>query len=223
MIITDIQTSVVGNPWKNWVFVAVHTDEGVTGLGEATGGLSTKPHEAQVRELKPIVMGQDPRNVRGLWDHMFKSVYLNSYPAMAGVEMACWDISAKVLGVPVWRLLGGKSRPRIRAYANGWYTGPRDPHGFAEAAKAVSDRGYTALKFDPFGSAYAHLTRSELREALALVGAVREAVARLCGPAHRGTRPVFCANCDPSGSCPATLRTDVARGSRDLHGSRCFK
>ena len=176
MIITDIQTFVVGNPWKNWVFVQVHTDEGLTGVGEATGGLSTKPHEAQVHELKPIVTGQDPRNVRALWDHMFKSVYLNSYPAMAAVEMACWDIAARELGVPVWRLLGGMSRPRIRAYANGWYTGPRDRQGFAEAARAVVDRGYTALKFDPFGSAYANLTRGELRESLALVGAVREAV-----------------------------------------------
>lgn len=176
MHITDLRTVVVGNPWKNWVFVVVETDEGINGLGEATGGLSSKPHEAQVHELKPVVVGRDPRDVRKLWQEMLKAVYLKSYPAMAGIEMACWDILGKVLEVPVWRLLGGKTRPRVRAYANGWYTGPHDPRGFAEAAKAVVGQGYTALKFDPFGSAYGHLTRSELRDAIDLVGAVRSEV-----------------------------------------------
>ena len=176
MKIIDARTTVVGNPWKNWVFVEVHTDEGITGVGEATGGLSTKPQEAAVHELKPLYLGQDPRDVHAVWDRMYKGSYFGYGPAMAAIEMACWDILGKTLDVPVWRLLGGKVRPRLRAYANGWYTGPRDPGFLAEAAAGVVARGYTALKFDPFGDAYRFLDRGELKRSLALVAAVREAV-----------------------------------------------
>lgn len=176
MKITDVRTTVVGNPWKNWVFVHVHTDEGLVGLGEATGGLSTKPNEAAVHELKPLVLGQDPRDVTALWDRMHKGLFLNQNTGMAGIEMACWDILGQSLGVPVWRLLGGRVRPRIRAYANGWYQGPRDPNFFAARAAEVAGLGYTALKFDPFGSAYRFIDRQELRLSLEIIGAVRDAV-----------------------------------------------
>ena len=176
MKIVDARTFVVGNPWKNWVFVQLHTDEGLVGTGEATGGLSTKPNEAAVHELKPLFLGQDPRDVGAIWDRMHKGLFLNQNAAMAGIEMACWDILGQSLGAPVWRLLGGKLRPRLRAYANGWYRGPRDPQFFAERAAEVVGLGYTALKFDPFGSAYRFLDRAELRLSLAIVEAVREAV-----------------------------------------------
>lgn len=176
MKIVDARTIVVGNPWKNWVFVQLLTDEGITGVGEATSGLSTKPNEAAVHELKPLYLGQDPRDVTALWDRMVKGTYFTMNPAMAGIEMACWDILGQTLQVPVWRLLGGKIRPRLRAYANGWYKGPREPAFFAEAAAAVVARGYTALKFDPFGDAYRFIDRDELTRSLAIVGAVRAAV-----------------------------------------------
>ncbi len=176
MKITDIRTTVIGNPWKNWVYVHVHTDEGLVGLGEATGGLSTKPNEAAVHELKPLVIGMDPREITALWDAMHKGLFLGQNVGMSGIEMACWDIAGQALGVPVWRLLGGKVRPRLRAYANGWYQGPRDPQFFAARAAEVVALGYTALKFDPFGNAYRFIDRGELRLSLAIIAAVREAV-----------------------------------------------
>lgn len=176
MKIVDVTTTVVGNPWKNWIFVQVYTDEGIVGLGEATGGLSTKPNEAAVHELRPLYLGQDPRDVGALWDRMRKGLFLKQNAAMSGIEMACWDILGKSLGVPVWRLLGGKQRTRIRAYANGWYTGPRDPKYFGERAAQVVAMGYTALKFDPFGNAYRFIDHDELRLSLAIVAAVRDAV-----------------------------------------------
>ncbi len=176
MKIVDARTTVVGNPWKNWVFVQLITDEGITGIGEATGGLSTKPNEAAVHELRPLYIGEDPRDVVALWERLYKGLYLDQNAAMAGIEMACWDILGKTLNVPVWRLLGGQTRPRIRAYANGWYQGPRDPRFFAERAREVVAMGYTALKFDPFGDAYRFISGDELRRSLAIVGAVREAV-----------------------------------------------
>ena len=77
---------------------------------------------------------------------------------------------------PIWRLLGGKQRPRLRVYANGWYQGPRDPAFFADAAVKVKSMGYTALKFDPFGSAYRFFDSSEERLSMAIIRAVRDAV-----------------------------------------------
>ncbi len=180
MRITDVKTYVVGNPWKNWVFVKMETDEGVVGWSEATMGLNTRPVEAAIHEMRPLYLGADPLKINLLWDSLYKGLYLatSSVPvtAMTALEMACWDILGKVLNRPVHALLGGAMRERIRAYANGWYQGPRDPAFFAERAQAVVAMGYTALKFDPFGDAYRFIDRDELRRSLAIVGAVREAV-----------------------------------------------
>lgn len=176
MKITEVKTFVVGNPWKNWVFVKVCTDEGITGIGEATSGLSTKPGEAEVHELGRFVIGEDPLQPERLWQKMYKGLFLGINVGMNAIEIACWDILGKSLGVPVWKLLGGKQRPRLRVYANGWYKGPRDPGFFAESAAQVKEMGYTALKFDPFGTAYRFFDAAEERLSLAIVRAVRDAV-----------------------------------------------
>lgn len=176
MKITRIETHVVGNPWKNWVFVTVHTDEGLTGLGEATGGLSTKPNEAAVHEVARFAIGEDPCQPERLWQRMYKGQFLRPDVAINAIEIACWDILGKSLGRPVWQLLGGKQRPRLRVYANGWYQGPRDPAFFADAAAKVKALGYTALKFDPFGSAYRFFDAAEEQLSIAIVRAVRGAV-----------------------------------------------
>lgn len=176
MKITELKTYVVGNPWKNWVFVKVLTDEGISGIGEATGGLSAKPGEAQVRELERFVIGEDPLQPERLWQRMYKGLFLGSNVGMNAIEIACWDILGKSLQAPVWKLLGGKQRPRLRVYANGWYQGPREPAFFAEAAVRLKEMGYTALKFDPFGSAYRALDAGEERRSIGIVRAVRDAV-----------------------------------------------
>jgi galactonate dehydratase len=176
MKITDIRPIVVGNPWKNWVFVAVETDEGITGYGEATGGLQTQPRVATIEETRHLVIGRDPRDIHDIWNYLYLSAFLNVTPAMAGIEMACWDILGKSLGVPVHRLLGGKVRDKVRVYANGWYSGGRSPAAMAGSAKAVVDKGYTALKFDPFGTAYLNMSRQEHRECREIIGAVRKAI-----------------------------------------------
>jgi galactonate dehydratase len=90
--------------------------------------------------------------------------------------MACWDIVGKALGQPVYRLLGGPVRDRIKAYANGWYTVERTPQEFAVAARRVVEQGYRALKVDPFGSGSYELTREQRVHALALIEAIRDAV-----------------------------------------------
>ena len=176
MKITDVRAVVVGNPWKNWIFVVVETDAGITGLGEATGGLSTQPTVAAIEEVKHLVIGKDPRRIHTIWNDLYLAGFLRVSKEMAGIEMACWDITARALGVPVHALLGGKMRDSVRVYANGWYSGDRTPEGFADRAKVVTDKGYTALKFDPFGTAYLTMSKKESREAEALVAAVRDAV-----------------------------------------------
>ena len=176
MKIADVRTVVVGNPWKNWIFIVIETDEGLIGVGEATGGSETQPRVAAIEEIKHLVIGMDPRNVHEIFHKLYLTAFIRVTPAIAGIEMACWDILGKSLGVPVHRLLGGKVRDNVRVYANGWYSGDRTPEGFAEKASEVVAKGYTALKFDPFGDAHMQLSRRDTREAKALVGAVRDAV-----------------------------------------------
>ncbi|MEM7533131.1 MAG: mandelate racemase/muconate lactonizing enzyme family protein [Chloroflexota bacterium] len=176
MKITDIKTFIVGNPWKNWVFVKLYTDEGITGLGEATMGLSTKPAEGDVAELRPHIIGEDPLQPERLWLKMYKARYLGNSTGISAIEQACWDILGKSLGVPAWKLFGGKHRDELRVYGNGWYQGPRDPDFFAEAAAKMVAKGYTALKFDPFGGAYQQITKESERLSVQIVRAVRDAV-----------------------------------------------
>ena len=176
MKISDVRTVIVGNPWKNWIFVVVETDDGLIGVGEATGGSETQPRVAAIQEIKHLVIGMDPRNVHEIFHKLYLTAFLKVTPAMAGIEMACWDILGKSLGVPVYTLLGGKVRDNVRVYANGWYSGERTPEGFAEKASEVAAKGYTALKFDPFGDAHMQMSRKETNEAKLLVSAVREAV-----------------------------------------------
>ncbi len=176
MKIADVRIVVVGNPWKNWIFVVVETDEGLVGVGEATGGSETQPRVAAIEEVKHLVIGMDPRNIHEIFHKLYLTAFLKETPAMAGIEMACWDILGKSLGVPVHTLHGGKVRDSVRVYANGWYSGERTPEGFAAKASEVVAKGYTALKFDPFGDAHMQLSRKETRETKALIGAVRDAV-----------------------------------------------
>jgi len=187
MKITDVRTVVVGNPWKNWIFVLVDTDEGITGLGEATGGLASKPNLWDVEELKRHVVGEDPRHPDRLWQKMYKSRFANSSTGMSGIELACWDILGKSLALPVWQLLGGRHREQLRVYANGWYQGPRDPAFFADAAARLVAQGYPALKFDPFGGAHRSIDRRSERLSIDIIRAVRAAVGDdvdLCIEAH---------------------------------------
>ena len=188
MKITDVKSFVFGNPWKNWVFFKVETDEGLYGIGEATGGLATKHIIGGIEEQKRIVIGMDPLQINGVMDAIKFRLYLpQGGNVISGINIALWDIAGKAYGQPLYALLGGKCRPSIRAYANGWYQGPRDPAFFAERAAQVKEMGYTALKFDPFGSAYKYMDAANERLAVESVRAVREAVGGdmdICIEAH---------------------------------------
>jgi galactonate dehydratase len=180
MRITDVETVVVGNPWKNWVFALVHTDAGISGLGEGTLNGFARTVEAAIGELAPMVRGRDPRDVADIAFHLWRDVYSDGGQihgsAVAAIELACWDILGQSVGLPLYRLWGGACRDALRVYANGWYRGERTPERVAEQAKEVVARGYTALKLDPFGAAWRTLEPRELDLAIDLVAAVRDAV-----------------------------------------------
>jgi galactonate dehydratase len=96
--------------------------------------------------------------------------------AISGVEIAMWDLIGKATGQPVYRLIGGRYHNEIPSYANGWYGGAATPQEFAERAKDVVRRGYRAMKFDPFRTAWMQLAREDAEFAVDCVAAVREAV-----------------------------------------------
>jgi len=172
---------VLGTRWRNLTFVKVDTDEGISGVGEARVLNRTDAVLGYLSEAAPrYVIGSDPFEIERLTQRMFREDFGRAgeivMTTMALVEMACWDIVGKALNQPVYRLLGGAVRDRIKAYANGWYTVERTPDEFHEAAKAVVEKGYRALKFDPFGAGFYELDYAEKHRVIALVEAVRDAV-----------------------------------------------
>ena len=181
MKITGVRTHVLGTPWRNLTIVEVQTDEGVTGLGEVRMLNHTDALHGYLAEAVPRhVRGSDPFDVESLVHRMTRHDYARAgevaMSALATVEIACWDIQGKALGLPVYKLLGGAVRDRIKAYANGWYQVERTPEEFHTAARAVVERGYRGLKVDPFGAGMFDLDAEETARSLALVEAVRDAV-----------------------------------------------
>jgi galactonate dehydratase len=181
MIITEITPLVLGTPWRNLIFLKVETDEGLVGVSEARSVNRTEAVLAYLSAARErYVLGSDPFEVERLVHRMFHGDFARVDDivgmGIALVEMACWDLMGKALGQPVYRLLGGAVRERIKAYANGWYTVERTPEEFHAAAQRVVQRGYRALKLDPFGAGFYEMERTEKRLAVELVQAVRDAV-----------------------------------------------
>jgi galactonate dehydratase len=180
MRITAVDVFLVGAAWRNFVFVKLTTDSGIIGWGD--GSLGWK--ETAVRELildfgRRHVIGQDPFDIEDLWFKLYQIEHNTGpvmFSAMAGLETAMWDIVGKATGQPVYNLVGGKVRNRIKAYANGWYAYDGDVSKLAAQAQHAAGRGYRALKFDPFGPGGRELTRQDLKQACLAVETVRKAV-----------------------------------------------
>ena len=181
MRITKLRPLVMGTPWRNLTFLVVETDEGLSGVGEVRMINNTDALLGYLAEAGPRhVIGKDPFDRELIVENMRLHDYSRAgeigMSGIALVEMARWDITGKALNQPVYRLLGGAVRQKIKAYANGWYTVERTPEEFAKAARRVVERGYRAAKLDPFGSGFYELEREEQSRSIALVEAVRDAV-----------------------------------------------
>lgn len=180
MKITGVETYLVGNPWKNWVFVKLLTDSGIYGIGEGSLGHFSKTVETAIHEMKPFFLGLEVFQTEMLVNRLNRYVYSDGGQikmcAISAVEIACWDAVGKALNQPIYNLVGGRCHERIRAYANGWYRCPRTPEAFAEAAVKAVKLGYTALKFDPFGTGWRTLPKRDEDLSIDIVAAVRDAV-----------------------------------------------
>ncbi len=180
MKITDVKAFTMDAFRTNWTFIKVETDEGLYGWGEASLGTREKALEGCVEDLKRMVVGRNPIDIEKMWFEVYRDSYWKGGPvmmsALSGIEIACWDIAGKFYNTPVYNLLGGRMRDKVKMYANAWFTGARQPEDFAQAAKKTVDMGVKALKWDPFGKAHMTLSLEEMDKAIRIVGAVRDAV-----------------------------------------------
>jgi len=140
--ITKLETILVK---PRWLFLKVHTDEGIVGLGEpVTEGRALTCAEA-VKEIEPYLVGQDARRVVHHWQAIYRHAFYRGGPiltsALSGIDQALWDIKGKALGVPVYELLGGPTRDRIRVYAHA---------RTIDAVKQQKTQGFTAFKTGPY-------------------------------------------------------------------------
>ncbi|MBM4437653.1 MAG: mandelate racemase/muconate lactonizing enzyme family protein [Actinobacteria bacterium] len=188
MQITNITTAVVAG-YKTWNYVRVETDAGLAGIGEAHPGEGV-PALVEDR-LKPLLVGREPRDVEPLYTHLLAhttglSTGGSMLGAISGVETALWDVAGKAQGLPVYRLLGGKYRDRLRLYADvGRGRGNvNTPESWAQRAREGVADGFEAIKFDLDHSAdeLRHdavnrgLSLAELDKMRRMVAAVRAAV-----------------------------------------------
>ena len=183
MKIGSVKTFLVdsGTP-KHWLFVKIETDDGMYGWGEAYTQLDReRVIERQIEELARYLIGSSPFDIKqflfsAYTDFATKRGSMEFFCAVSGLEQALWDIVGKAANQPVYNLLGGRIRRRLRVYANGWGNA-QPPEELAERARAVVAQGFTALKFDPFpGPWRAFIDRHQEEEAVERVRAVRDAV-----------------------------------------------
>lgn len=174
MKITKLETMHVS---PRWLFLKVHTDEGVVGYGEPIVEGRALTVETAVRELERYLVGEDPFRIEHHWQAMYRGAFYRGGPvltsAISGVEQAMWDILGKSLGVPVHQLLGGACRDKIRMYA---HVGGRTPDECAENALARVEQGFNALKTVPFEAVRIVDTKAVVEKAVEKIKAMRDAV-----------------------------------------------
>ncbi len=155
MKITAINSHIGYGPRYPWVFLTIDTDEGLTGLGQAQGGIAAHMIHAAIPHLGDLLIGEDSSRIDYIWTRLFAE--LNSTgnrgfgsALISAVDIALWDLKGKRLGLPIYELLGGKFRDDLRLYSNGWMPSDPTPEAYARAAFETIAEGHTALKMDPF-------------------------------------------------------------------------
>ena len=192
MKITEVKVWLVEGIKYNWTLLKIYTDKGVTGVGEATNWPGSPIIEAAARHAGERIIGMDPMRTDFIWMKLYRDLnwigpFGASMCAISGIDMALLDLKAKVLGVPMYELLGGAFRNEIKLYANYWFTkGGFNAEDYSSQAEKVVDAGFTGLKFDPFAhtnyfygddlSANLELTPSQMNHSFEITKAVRMAV-----------------------------------------------
>lgn len=185
--IANVDVYQLGEPSKagsatwasNSIILKLTTSTGLVGYGEAVPTLRVQPVIQSLHEVERVYMGKDPLNVelnlREWHKHDFYlPVSFESTTAVSAFDIACWDIIGKQYGAPLHELIGGAFRTEVKHYANGWYDDCVTPKQFGDRAQKFASMGYTALKFDVFGSYYDYIDEDGLNLAYERVKAVRD-------------------------------------------------
>ncbi|GIV85427.1 MAG: galactonate dehydratase [Candidatus Roseilinea sp.] len=190
MKITAIKTCVVNAEMRNWVFVKVETDQpGLFGWGEASLEWKTRAVVGAIEDFAPMLIGEDPQRIEFLYQKMYRQSFWRvgviGLSAISGIEQALWDIRGKMLGVPVYQLLGGRVRDKVRMYTHLGGGDMRavyetqysaDPQPFIDLALEVVARGYTAVKVLITPPTETLNSIAAYRYAERMMAAIREAV-----------------------------------------------
>ncbi len=162
-------------------FLKMSTDEGLVGWGEAIVEGRSRTVEMAVKEFEPILIGQDPRRIEHLWQAMYRGTFYRGGPilssAISGIEQALWDILGKSLGVPVYQLLGGAVRSRIRMYKG---IGGSSPEEAYASAKEWREKGFTMMKTGIDQMAHVMESPAWVNHEVARIEAMRDAIGPDC-------------------------------------------
>lgn len=179
--VVSVRSAAMKAGWRNWVFVEVVTKNGLSGVGEATLRSRELAVAGALQDVSRRLIGKDAREIQRAWKSMFQDVSWRGGPvlmtAVSALDHALWDLWAKALGVPVWRLLGGSALP-LPAYANGWAMDAQTADDCLRPLERVLSLGYAAAKWDPFYKSGPYLEPARMRAAVEQVKAVREAAGR---------------------------------------------
>lgn len=179
MKITKINSFLVR---PRWCMVEVVTDAGVSGWGEAVIEGKAATVQACVFEVEEYLIGKDPSKIEDIWNLLYRAAFYRGGPilmsAIAGIDQALWDIKGKVLGVPVYELLGGACREKMKVYS--WVGGDR-PSDVAAAAKQKKDEGFSAIKMNATEELQMVDTYDKIDAVLERVASIREACGKYFG------------------------------------------
>ena len=178
MIITDIKAYEVK---PRWIFIKISTDEGIEGWGEMISGTKTETVVAGAKEMGRYIIGRDPFEIERLWQELYKSFFrggpINS-TIVSGIETALWDIKGKYFNVPIYELLGGKARDRIKIYS--WIGGDR-PADVANAAMERKQMGFDAVKMNATEELHYIDTFDKIQAVVDRVASIREKLGNTFG------------------------------------------
>ena len=174
MKITELRTYLVP---PRWLFLRIDTDEGITGWGEPVVEGRAETVQAAVAEVGEALIGEDPLRIEDHWQVMTRGGFYRGGPvlasAVAGIDQALWDIAGKTYGVPVYQLLGGPVRDRVRMYS---WVGGDEPGEVADHAAQQIEAGFTAVKMNGSGRMSAIETAARTAEVVNRLAAVRDAI-----------------------------------------------
>ena len=176
--------------WSRWLLIKIHSEDGYVGVGE--GGVHgwQRPTKTMVDVMSDYLVGQDPNLIEHHYQYLYRSSHFMGsvvQGALSAIDIALWDMKGKRLGVPIYDLMGGKTRDRVRCYM---HVGGDTGEELAEDALRAKQQGFTAVRFTPFPSDYyLHKSYTEWAdEAVERVGMVKDAVGSdvdICVEIHR--------------------------------------